>query len=126
MKNAMMIGLMMSLASPVYSQVQHPYEYETAVVSDPVLVTGKGSVQLRIYLPPGVEGLMMSPHLKGCETFGHPEPVIDEDIVFILRNRHPDNYHVTVVIGDRQEGRSQYFCPRLPYVPWGTLIPHEH
>lgn len=108
-------GLLLLVAAPAAAQTIHAYEYERVVVGTPISLTGPGSVTVRLQLPE--EGTMLSPHLKGCETFGYPALVLDEDSVFILRNRHPDKGHVDVVIGDRHVGRTQWFCPRLPYIP---------
>jgi hypothetical protein len=99
----------------------HTYEYENVVVSKPVTITGPGSKQIRLQLP--VEGMMLTPHLKGCDGAAMPnhqdfKPIVeDENLVFIPLRRHPDKGFLVVLVGDRKPGRTQTYCVRLPYVP---------
>ena len=66
---------------------------------------------------PGVEGLMLTPHLKSCEAYGGP-PIEDDEYVHMHSVAgHPDKYFVIVKIADLKPGRTQTYCPRLRYVP---------
>ena len=111
----LLVALLLALAGPAQAQPIHIYAYEHSVVGGPVTLTGPGFVRLRIHLPPGVEGLMLTPHLKGCPDAA---PIEDDESVHMHSVAgHPDKYFVIVKIADLKPGRTQTYCPRLRYVP---------
>ena len=117
-------ALVLALVAPGEAREQI-YEYETNVITEPVTLTGPGCAQVWIMLPEGVEGLMSFPFLKGCEPGGDGGLIDDIDVTFHPLRRHPDHYGVLVKICDRQAGRTQRYCPRLPYWPWPGHGAHQ-
>lgn len=118
-----LLAVMLTFASAEEVE-QNFYEYENVVIGGPVTITGPGSAKVRIALPEGVGGYMGTPMLRSCRRLGVEEKIeVDEDTVFIVVARYPDQYYVNVVIGDRRVGRTQTYCPRLPYTNGGYTHP---
>lgn len=114
--------LLLACATP--AAAQSAYDYTRVYVSEPLTVTGPGSTTWTVVIPAG--GIAGTPYLKHCgfwATHGRPElwdghpPVFDQDINIYVSNV---NYTLEggtfrVTVGDRRAGRTQSYCPRMPF-----------